>query len=158
MRSCEPPCGRPSWPYTMQPRRGTPHGEVDLGSAGTETVDFSSFLLFSKNLNSFSFTFFKRKKQARDNLSSLSRVWPYPTASGCHDNDPLNLSQFPRELVYQEVQLPSQHSHASVVSILSQTQAGHKHHPHSHRHLLHVVLREGLEPGLHLYSEWCLLI
>lgn len=81
-------------------QEGRPSGEADLGSAGTETVDSQLLLLFSKNLNGSSFTFFKRKKQVQDNLGSLSRVWPYPTASGCRDNDPLNLSQFPRDLVY----------------------------------------------------------
>ena len=79
----------------MQPRRGAPHGEADMGSAGAETVDSQFLLLFSENLNGSSFAFFKRKKQAQDNLGSLSRAWPYPTASGCHDNDPPHLLQFP---------------------------------------------------------------
>lgn len=62
-----------------------------MGSAGAETMDSQFFLLFFENLNGSSFALFKRKKQAQDNLSSLSSAWPYATASECHDNDPPNL-------------------------------------------------------------------
>lgn len=63
-------------------------------------MDSQLLLLFSKNLNSSSFTFFKRKKQAQDNLGSLSRVWPIRQPLDNRDNIPLNLSRFPRDLVY----------------------------------------------------------